>query len=274
MSELIARATSGTSWLFVPGDRPERFRRAMDTGADVIVLDLEDGVAVDHKEQARANVVSFLGQEPTACVRINSAGTPWHHDDVRALAGREVMVMLAKAAAGEELDAVAGAVAPGGVLIALIETARGILDASRVAAHPAVHRLAFGSHDLAAELAVSPDDQAALLRARSELVLVSAAAGLGAPVDGVTLGVRDHEALARDVESAAALGFGGKLCIHPDQVSQVRLLFRPRPEQLAWARRILAAAQGSDGVVLVGGEMVDRPVLARAERIVRAARDH
>ncbi|MGD9958065.1 HpcH/HpaI aldolase/citrate lyase family protein [Nocardioides sp.] len=273
MPELSVRARGATSWLFVPGDRPERFRRALDTGADVVVLDLEDGVAPDRKDEARTNVVAFVEQEPAVCVRINGATTAWHDDDLQALAGREVMVMVPKAADIATLDHVADHLAAHGVLIALLETAEGILQASRVATHASVHRLAFGSHDLAAQLAVSPDDQSALLRSRSELVLASAAAGLGAPVDGVTLAVRDDEALSRDVAAAAALGFGGKLCIHPSQVSRVRALFRPSPEQLAWAQGILAAAAGSHGVVLVDGEMVDGPVLARAERIVWAARE-
>lgn len=256
--------------LFVPGDRPDRFDKAASAGADLVVLDLEDAVAPDAKDRARDEVVAWLRTVTvTAAVRVNAADSPWHDADLAALAGQARTVVLPKA---QEPAAVAGVVAAlgdGSSVIALLETARGILRAEAIAAVPGVVRLALGTYDLAAGLGVDPDDPAAMATARGALVLASAAAGLAGPVDGVTGDVRDTDRLVVDVRRAAGLGFAGKLCVHPAQVAPTAATFAPDADLVAWAQRIVSAAEAAgDGVLLVDGRMVDQPVVDRARRIL------
>lgn len=262
---------SARTLLFVPGTRPDRFDKAIAAGANVTVLDLEDAVLPERKEQALSDVVAWLtrlGDEQTAriAVRVNAAGTPWHEADLAAVAGRAGAVMLPKAEAGEALRA-AAAWSP---VVALVETADGVLDAREIARTEGVVRLAFGSFDLAAELGVDPQDGEALRASRSALVLASAAAGLPGPIDGVHAAINDAEALAAETEAARRLGFSGKLCIHPRQVATVEAVLRPSAEEVAWAERVLAVAP-AEGVATVDGRMVDKPVIERARRIAAAA---
>ena len=263
-------AGAARTWLFVPGDRPERFAKAAAAGPDVVVVDLEDAVAPAHKDAARAHVIDWLPRAGvTVAVRINAAGTTWHDADVAALAalGGPSLVMLPKADRPETVATVLAALPDGSAVVALVETALGVARAIDLARSPGVVRLAFGSYDLAAELGVDPDHAPALAPARGNLVLASAVGGLAGPIDGVTGDVRDHERLTADVTAAAALGFAGKLCIHPSQVAPAAAALAPSPDEVAWAERVLAAAT-EDGVALVDGRMVDAPVVARARRIV------
>ncbi|GGR08977.1 hypothetical protein GCM10010251_25850 [Streptomyces aurantiogriseus] len=153
-------------------------------------------------------------------------------------------------------------------LVPLIETALGVGRAREVCAAPGVVRAAFGNVDLAAQLGVAHDDHAALTYARSSLVLSSAAAGISPPIDGVTTAVRDREALGSDIAHARRLGFTGKLCVHPYQLPYVTDGFAPTADELHWARAVL---QAGDSVTTVGGQMVDRPVLERARRLLALA---
>lgn len=263
-------AGKARTWLFVPGDRPERFAKAAAAGPDVVVLDLEDAVAPAHKDAARAHVTDWLPRAAiTTAVRINAAGTTWHDADLAALATLDgpSLVVLPKADSPETVAAVLAALPDGSAVVALVETALGVARAIDLARSPGVVRLAFGSYDLAAELGVDPDHAPALAPARGNLVLASAVGGLAGPIDGVTGDVRDHERLTADVTAAAALGFAGKLCIHPGQVTPAAAALAPTPDEVAWAERVLAAAT-EDGVALVDGRMVDAPVVARARRIV------
>ncbi|GEE00493.1 citryl-CoA lyase [Gordonia spumicola] len=250
---------NATTLLFVPGDRPERFAKAAAAGADLVVLDLEDAVAADAKDAARANVAAWAADHPCA-VRINSADTAWFRADLDALTGKNVTIMVPKA---DDPAVLAGI---GGDVIALIETARGVLRAPAIADVPNVVRLAVGTFDLAAELGVDPTDTQALLPTRGALVLASAAAGLSGPIDGVTAAIDDAERLTADTAYARRLGFAGKLCIHPRQLAPVSAAFRPSDAQIAWARRIVDAAKGA--VAQVDGEMVDKPVVDRANAIL------
>jgi citrate lyase subunit beta/citryl-CoA lyase len=276
MRELAsARRTAETArtWLFVPGDRPERFEKAAAARPDVVVLDLEDAVAPRQKDVARQNVMAWLARSPTTCaVRVNAAGTSWHQADLAALgATGPALVMLPKADGADVAAGVLDALPHGSAIVALVESASGVLGAADLARAPGVARLAFGSYDLAAELGVDPDHAPALAAARSALVLAAAAAGLTGPVDGVTGDVRDAARLATDVAAAVALGFSGKLCIHPSQVARAAAALAPTAEASAWAERVLAAvAESGDGVVLVDGRMVDAPVIVRARRILSA----
>lgn len=259
--------------LFVPGNRSERFATAMAAGADLTVVDLEDAVPRADKDAARAGVAAWLdtlagADAQRVVVRINAAGTPWHEADLQAVAARAAGVMLAKAEAGTALSS-AAARTP---VIALIETAAGVLDARPIAATPGVVRLAFGSFDLAAELGIDPLEAEALRPSRCALVLASAAAGLPGPIDGVHAAIDDDEALAAETDAARRLGFTAKLCVHPRQITTVSSVLRPTAEELAWAQRILAAAHAAaqGGVVTVDGRMVDKPVIDRARRIAAA----
>ncbi|RSD07346.1 HpcH/HpaI aldolase/citrate lyase family protein [Amycolatopsis eburnea] len=246
------------TFLFVPGDRPDRFGKAVASGADVVLLDLEDAVAPADKDAARAAVGTWLDGGGTAMVRINAPGTPWFDADAALVAARGVPVMVPKA---EHPGVLAGF----REVVALVETARGVERAGELAAVPSVTRLAFGSVDLAAELGVDPDDREPFAYARSRLVIASAAAGLAPPVDGVTTDLRDDDRLAADVRYARRLGFGGKLCVHPRQVAPVQMGFEPTEAEREWARRVVTAGAS---VSTVDGKMVDRPVLARARRIL------
>lgn len=269
-----ALATARTL-LFVPGSRPERFAKALAAGADMVVVDLEDAVAPRERETALVAVRAWLDSLPGASVarvvvRVNAAGTPWHETDLDAVAPRAGAVMVAKAEAGPLLAAAARR-AP---VIALIETATGVLDARTIAATEGVGRLAFGSFDLAAELGVDPLDQEALRPSRGALVLASAAAGLPGPIDGVHAAIDDAEALAVETAAGCRMGLTAKLCIHPRQVATVDAALRPSAAEAAWAERILGAlSDAADGGVLsVDGRMVDKPVVERARRIAAAER--
>ena len=255
--------------LFVPGDRPERFDKAVAAGSDVVVVDLEDAVRGGHKERAREAVCAWLAGQPAghrACVRVNAAGTPWHDDDLAALRGLAAGVVLPMAASAFDATAVHRSTqAP---VLALVETARGVLEAAAIAAAEGVVRLGFGALDLAAELGT--DDPETFARVRTQLVLASRAAGLEGPVDSVTTDITDADVAGRDALAGRRVGMGGKLCVHPRQVVPVAAAFAPDVAEVVWARRVLDAGEGG-GVAVLDGAMLDEPVLARARRILEQA---
>jgi len=259
-----------STYLFVPGDRPERFARATSSGADVVIIDLEDGVPPAAREAARHHVLAWLQTGQSAVVRLNAHGTEDHSLDVRALRGAATHVMLSKAESAADAEATVAELGDHVDVMALIETARGVAAAASIGSSAAVIRLAFGNVDFAAELGVDADDRQALLTARSCLALASAAAGLYGPVDGVTTSLDDAEALEADAAHAVSLGFRGKLLIHPRQLGAARKGLAPSDAQISWAQKILAGA--SEGQArAVDGAMVDRPVEERAREILRRA---
>ncbi|MDX1888929.1 CoA ester lyase [Mycolicibacterium sp. 050158] len=261
--------TLARTLLFVPGDRPGRFAKAIASGADGIVLDLEDAVAVRAKDDARTHVTDWLTGRPAAVVRINAVGTPWFDADVAALrtVGGDpgVTVMLPKASV-DGVAAVVSALGEQARVLALVETAAGVMQAASICALPQVIRLAFGSIDFSTEVGVDPDDREALLQARCGLVLASVAAGIAAPLDGVTTDLTSGAPAGADAGYASRLGFTGKLCIHPSQVDPVHAALEPDPAQLDWARSIIAGSAG--GAARVDGHMVDAPVVERARRLL------
>ncbi|WP_328353169.1 CoA ester lyase [Mycobacterium sp. NBC_00419] len=261
--------TLARTLLFVPGDRPGRFDKAVASGADGVILDLEDAVAASNKDDARSRVVQWLTGGPAAVVRINAVETPWFADDLAALRGCGCTIMLPKASADgiEAVGAVLGEQTP---VIALVETAAGVLAAASICAVPHVIRVAFGSIDFSTELGVAAQDREALLHARSVLVLASVAAGLAPPLDGVTTDLTSGEPARADAAYASRLGFTGKMCIHPTQVEPVNSAFEPDLAQLDWARTVLAGS--ADGAAKVDGHMVDAPVLERARRLLARSR--
>ncbi len=260
----MVAATTISAPLFVPADRPERFAKAAASGADAVILDLEDAVAPEAKEAARAQISAAFTGLPVL-VRINPAGTRWHGADLAAVAaGGFAAVILPKAEEAATVAAVAAAL-PGMALVALVETARGLANARAIAAAGAA-RLAFGSVDFCADLGCAHLREV-LLPARAELVLAARLAGIAPPLDGVTVQIDAPEAAADDARHARALGMTGKLCIHPRQVGPVRQAFLPTAAETAWARRVLGSG---DGAVAVDGAMVDEPVRARARAILAA----
>jgi citrate lyase subunit beta/citryl-CoA lyase len=261
-----------STYLFVPGDRPERFGKAAASGADLVVLDLEDAVAPEAKERARASVQAALAGGLRACVRINGVDTAWFEGDCRLLALPGVAaVMLPKAETAEPLQALRAACSPEVALVPLIETARGLAAAREIAGCAGVQRLAFGSVDFQQDLGIEGDDTE-LLFARSQLVLASRLAGVDAPVDGVTLAIQDPQQVRSDALRARRLGFAAKLCIHPAQVAPVRDAFAPDEQAVAWARGVVAAvAANPSGAITYEGRMVDKPVIDRARAILARA---
>ncbi|GAA3525113.1 CoA ester lyase [Amycolatopsis ultiminotia] len=255
------------TFLFVPGNRPDRFAKALAAGADAVIVDLEDAVGAADKAVAREHVRAWLEAGHEAVVRINAAGTPWHEADLEAVAGRARAVMVPKAEDPAALAELASSLPAGTAVLPLIETAVGIAQARQVCAAEAVVRPAFGSVDLALQLGVDHRAREALCHARSALVLAAAAAGCGAPIDGVTTAVDDPAVLADDLRHAAGLGFTGKLCVHPRQIAPGNAAFTPADEQIAWAHAVLAAAEDGS-VTTLHGEMIDRPVVARAQAIL------
>lgn len=251
--------------LFVPASRPERFAKAAASRADAVILDLEDAVAPEAKDAARAALNAGFTDLPIL-VRINAHGTPWHDADLAAVAVLPLAgVILPKAEDGAICSTVA--MATGKPVVALIESGRGLANARDIAAADGVERLAFGSIDFCADLGCD-HLRDVLLPARFELVLASRLAGIAAPIDGVTVQLDDLSATQDDAAHARAVGMTGKLCIHPKQVEVVRRAFAPTEGEIDWAQRVLASG---DGAVSVDGAMVDEPVRIRARAILAQA---
>jgi citrate lyase subunit beta/citryl-CoA lyase len=263
------------SYLFVPGDRPERFSKALATAAHQVVIDLEDAVSPDAKSAAREGLARWLessladADKPRVLVRVNAFGTPWHEDDVKMVrASRLARVMVPKAEAASEMADIASRCGSGVSVIALIESVVGVVQMRSIAHEKAVSRLAFGSFDYCVDAGVE-DSGRELDYVRSQFVIESRFAGLEAPVDGVTLSIDDADLIAADVAAGRRFGFGGKLCIHPRQVDAVNRGFAASEADLAWAERVLAKlAENPKGAIAVDGKLVDKPIVDRAKRIV------
>jgi len=269
--------TTASSYLFVPANRPERYAKALESGADAVIVDLEDAVALPQKEEARATLARWLrgnGPQLRLWVRINAADTVWHGDDLLTFSALSMAgIVLPKAEEAKTLSSIARRLGPGRGLIALIESAAGLAAMREIAAVPGVQRLAFGSIDAQVDLGMQcgPEEEE-LMHFRMEMVMVSRLAGIAPPIDGVTTDFNDDAFLARMVQRARRMGFGAKLCIHPKQVGVVNSAFCATAEELAWARRVLeAAARSAGAAIAVDGRMVDRPVMMRAQAIVQEA---
>lgn len=261
------------SWLFVPSTRPDRFAKAAASGADRVILDLEDAVAPHEKADARRNLANAaIPRDVPMYVRVNSALTPWFEDDLAVAATLAIHgILLPKADSAAHVERAAAVIAPRHVIVPIIETAVGLWNVLEVARAPRVERLVFGAMDFALDTGMH-DKDGAFDYVRSRIVVASKVAGIAPPVDFVTLGIDDQELLKRHAARSRHFGFGGKLCIHPKQLAATNDAFRPSDEEVAWARAILAeqAARPHDAVFAHRGELVDRPVLDRARQIVAA----
>jgi citrate lyase subunit beta/citryl-CoA lyase len=263
------------SLLFAPGEDPRKLAKAITAGASCAVADLEDAVAEPQKAQARRIVAEVLrargGGDGPCAVRINELGSIHAEEDLAmavAAGANAVVVPKARAAGLSELDV--SALPP---VIAIVETAAGLQESAEIARMPGIVCLLLGAVDLGKELRLqSRPDGLEVLYARSKLVIDSAAAGIGPPVDGVHVDLDAPEALRAECRLARSLGFGGKACIHPKQVEHVEAAFAPTAAQAERARRIVrdfeAALARGVGVVAIDGEMVDRPVYERALDII------
>ena len=259
------------SYLFVPGNRPDRFDKACAAGADAVIIDLEDAVAPADKAAARDALANWLDSEQARAnkvpvlVRINCINSGCFGDDLRlcrtpGIAG----VVLPKA----ERVADVAAASPGSPVYPLIETALGFSRITELAAAPRVSRLLFGAIDFKLDMGID-GDRDELLFFRSQIVLASRMAGLLPPVDGVTVELDDDARVEDDTNYARRLGFGGKLCIHPNQVPVVNRSFLPSQQRVDWANQILHAAEAAGGgAVAVEGKLIDRPVVVMAQRII------
>ncbi|MHD0307393.1 HpcH/HpaI aldolase/citrate lyase family protein [Rhodococcus erythropolis] len=264
---------TAATFLFVPGDRPDRFDGAAESGADVVIIDLEDAVAPTNRPAARDCVRSWLTSGGRAIVRLNPRGTVDHDLDLRALQSLVGYVMLPKVETAAQAEATAAALGLRTCVVALIETARGVHAADAIAASDVVLRLALGNVDLAMDLGVEPGDREALLTARSLITLASTSAGLPGPIDGVSTALNDLDSVQSDAHYSASLGFRGKLCIHPRQLHATRIGLAPSRTQVEWARAVIESSSGGQ-VRSVDGAMVDRPVEERARDILRRAEAH
>ncbi|MDQ0734202.1 HpcH/HpaI aldolase/citrate lyase family protein [Arthrobacter agilis] len=265
----------GPALLFCPADRPERYAKAADR-ADTVILDLEDAVAPAAKEGARAALAGSTLSPDRTVVRLNAVGTPDFTLDCEAV-GRTAYrtVMLAKTESPEDIGAVRAALGDVDV-IALCETARGVVNAVDIARTDGVSALMWGAEDLVASLGgtssrtPSGTYRAVALHARSQVLLAAGAAGRQA-IDAVYVDIADVEGLAAEADDAIASGFAAKASIHPGQVAAIRAAFAPDAEEVEHARALLAAAEHERGVFTYEGRMVDEPILRHARSILGRA---
>lgn len=259
--------------LFVPAPRTNRIGKAAESGADAIIVDLEDAVPASEKTAAREVLAVWLNEQADSVavpiyVRINAVGSTWFPDDLALVRSANVAgIMLPKteragdlAAVGEDLN-----------VIGLVESAAGVVSLANICGAPNLRQLAFGSIDYALDVGCS-ETREALLLARLSIVTQSRAQDLPSPVDGVTVSIEDADLIRSDADYAKSLGFGGKLAIHPNQIALIKSSLHPSEEDLNWARTICRLDQESKGAtVLFEGCMVDTPVIEKARQILSRA---
>jgi Citrate lyase beta subunit len=257
--------------LFVPATHPDRIDKALASGADEVIVDLEDAVAADQKDRARDNLRTWLDQATLpVMVRINAVGQSAYAADIALCRNhaRVSGIVLPKAESGEDVFCLG---AEGKRIWPLIESAAGLSRLAEIAATDGVERLVAGFLDMALDLGWNygtPGTEIMLDRVRYELVLQSRLNGLAQPVDGVYPDIGDTEGLARNAVKIRDMGFAGMLAIHPKQVSVIHEAMQPSEEEIAWAERVIAAAENSQGAFALDGAMVDAPVIAKAGQVL------
>ena len=281
MNSLDKTLVFSSNFLFVPGTRPERFSKALDSGANAVVLDLEDAVPEEAKEAAR-NAIRIAWpnfsdeQKNRLVIRTNSPGTKFYAADL--IMAQELNVSCILIPKSESVDQINGAalILPNTAIIPMIETALGLDNLREIANSNQVIRLALGNLDLQADLGMVCDpDETELQTARYQIVLASRLAQIAPPLDGVTPSTDDAARISNDAQRAKRMGFGAKLCIHPKQVGLVKAAFMPSDEDLAWAQRVVDADKTSKGgAIKLDGRMIDRPVVLLAQRTLALAGKH
>jgi len=279
----VTTTQSPRSVLFFPGTRPDRYGKALASGADVVCLDLEDAVAEDEKHVARDHAARLVSsnrwEAPRAMIRINHPASPDGREDLRAILAAAaagplpLRLMLPKTDGPGDLDVVRRACAAAAVavrLVPVIETARGLAEVERIAAAEGVDALLFGGADLSVDLGCALAWEP-LLFARSRMVH-AAALGRVAALDVPFFDVRDPDALRAEARAVRRLGFTGKAAVHPDQIRPIHEAFTPTEEEVRRAIRVLeAVVEHGGGAALVDGSMVDRPVVEAARRTLARA---
>ena len=281
MNSLDKTLVFSSNFLFVPGTRPERFSKALDSGANAVVLDLEDAVPEEAKEAAR-NAIRIAWpnfsdeQKNRLVIRTNSPGTKFYAADL--IMAQELNVSCILIPKSESVDQINGAalILPNTAIIPMIETALGLDNLREIANSNQVIRLALGNLDLQADLGMVCDpDETELQTARYQIVLASRLAQIAPPIDGVTPSTDDAGRISNDAQRAKRMGFGAKLCIHPKQVGLVKSAFMPSDEDLVWAQRVVDADKTSKGgAIKLDGRMIDRPVVLLAQRTLALAGKH
>ena len=279
LPDAASALTLARSFLFVPANRPERYAKALASGAGAVIIDLEDAIGPDQKPAARTQLEEAFAHLPLAdrarvVVRINAAGTAWHADDL-ALVGKLAHlglagVVLPKAESPDQLAHLAASVGQACALLPMIETATGLVAIDDIARSPQVARLLFGNLDFQADLGMScGPDEAELQPVRLALVVASRRAGLATAVDGVTPGTGDLAQVQADAERSRRSGLGARLCIHPQQVPVVNAALGPTAAEIDWANRVLEQSSRTGGSVFtLDGRMVDEPVLRKARHVL------
>lgn len=268
-----------TNFLFVPATRPDRFVKALNSGAGGVIIDLEDAVGTDDKETARSLLrqtwATFSSvQKKQLVIRINAPGTQFYAADL--VLAEEINAPCLLIPKSESIDQINGIaqIMPNTALIPMIETALGLDCLKEIANAQQVLRLALGNLDLQADLGMVCDEQESeLLTARFQLVFQSRVAEIAPPIDGVTPSTTDKNRISSDAVRAKRMGFGGKLCIHPNQISLVRKAFEPSAAEIDWAKRVVQADfDAHGGAVKLDGRMIDRPVVLLAQRTLNQAK--
>jgi citrate lyase subunit beta/citryl-CoA lyase len=263
---------SERSYLFVPGNRPERFEKARASRADAVIFDLEDAVQPQEKQAARETVREHIDAARPAFVRINAADTEWFANDAAAIANHPGVtgIVLPKAETREQIETVLAHAHSSLTILPIVETARGFANLTLLCAAPRVQRIVFGTLDFQIDLNIEGDGEE-IDMFRSQIVLASRLAGLTTPVDGVSTVLDDPVVIESEARRGRRFGFGAKLCIHPLQIDAVHRAYAWTDAELAWAERVLQAVEASSGAaVAVDGKMVDMPVILKAQRMVGA----
>lgn len=261
--------------LFVPASRPERIPKALASGADRVIVDLEDAVQESQKAEARAHLQQFLQQQPDCqiLVRVNAASHPDHQQDLDLCARHAGVtgLLLPKA---ESAGQVLHAGRTGKAIWPIIESAAGLAALPAISSAQGVERLTFGSLDLALDLNLTTGSQAAedmLSHARYAVLLHTRLAGLAPALDGVFADIQNRSGLIQATTHARDMGFGGTLCIHPSQVPSIHEVMMPGEADLQWARAVIRASLNEGGVFVVDGHMIDAPVIGRARALLQRA---
>ena len=264
--------------LFVPATHPDRFGKAAKCGADAVIIDLEDAVAVADKARARTNITASSIDLPVPVfIRVNAEGSDFFADDIAHLASfytsiTGIGIVLPKLERPSSLATIAKRLGDACPVIGFIETAQGIVNLSDLCGCANLVQFGFGAIDYALDVGCHETRQA-LLHARCQIVTTSRAFGKHPPLDAVTANFSDGAMVAEDAKYAASLGFGGKLLIHPKQVAPAKTAFLPTADEIAWAGRVLKlvaknTGNNAGGAMQLDGTMIDRPVIEKAKRIL------
>ena len=278
------------TYLFAPGNHPRKVAKVFDAGADVVILDLEDAVAISEKAATRSVVVEAL-KKTRRCrgyVRVNALDTEFTFGDIEAVVATGVDgIVLPKVERAADIQMVDWMMTslerqrglPIGAidLMPIIETGKGVANVREIcAAGGRLQRISFGAGDYTRDMAIEwTFEEGELAHARAEIVLASRINELEPPIDTVFIHIREHEHFTRSAVLARQFGFQGKLCIHPDQVPLTNDAFTPTDEEIAWSRKVIAAFKEAEAAgsasIQIDGYFVDYPIVVKAERVVALA---